>query len=732
MPWRFEPKAVRMRAVSTIWTFEGAPPVTGGGGATVTLVEGTSFCISRPDGDIEPSGTQGLYFRDTRFLSTWKLLVNGSEPELLAYEPDSPFSAAFVSRLRPRSGKADSTLLVVRRRYVGNGMREDLMLRNLADEAAACSVTILADADFAQLFEVKQLMQVARGEPRRTSLEAGLRYEATSHELPRSLDISCSEPAVASRDTLDLQVVVPPRAQWSVCLQLTLSMDGEPVPARHRCDGPIEGSTPATRLRAWRRGAPLVESSHEGLNAAIEQSAEDLGALRIFDGDTTDQAVVAAGSPWFMTLFGRDSLITSYMSLLLDPDLAVGTVQTLARLQGEQVEPLSEEEPGRILHEVRWGARLTGRPGKGQIYYGSVDSTPLFVMLLGELRRWGLEDGVVEDLMVNADRALSWIENYGDRDGDGFVEYKRATDNGLANQGWKDSFDGINFADGTLAKPPIALCEVQGYVYSAYRARAHFAKERNDTETSRRYNEKAERLKAAFNEQFWLPDRGYFAVALDGAKNPVDSLTSNVGHCLWTGIVDEDKAALVAKCLSSPEMFTGWGVRTLASSMCAYNPMSYHNGSVWPHDSAIVAAGLMRYGFVEEAQAIAVGLLDAARAFGGRLPELFCGFDRAEFATPVAYPSSCSPQAWAAATPFSLLRTLLRFDPSVPEGQLWLAPALPPEIGDLKLTNVPLGGRNGHRLSIEVRDEQTSVEGLSTGIELNEGPRPVLSELKTD
>ena len=292
-------------------------------------------------------------------------------------------------------------------------------------------------------------------------------------------------------------------------------------------------------------------------------------------------------------------------------------------------------------------------------------------------------------LLPHADRALEWIERYGDADGDGFVEYHRATEQGLANQGWKDSWDAITFADGRIARSPIALAEVQGYTYAAYAARAHFAREQGDRDGARHWAGKAKALKRAFNEKFWLPDRGWYALGLDADKRPIDSLASNIGHCLWTGIVDDDKAPSVAAQLLSPEMFSGWGIRTLATSMGAYNPMSYHNGSVWPHDNALCAAGLMRYGFVDHAQRVAVAILDAATHFQHRLPELFCGFPREMFAEPVPYPTSCSPQAWAAATPLHLLRTLLRFDPQVPTGRLWCDPAIPSRYLPLRISRQP-------------------------------------------
>ncbi|HZT67205.1 MAG TPA: glycogen debranching N-terminal domain-containing protein [Acidimicrobiales bacterium] len=708
------------------WNFAGSPPVSGLTGSNVTLVEGSSFCISAPTGDIDPGSAQGLFCRDTRFLSCLQLRINGEPQQPLTVMLGDPFSATFISRARPVAGRADSTLLVVRRRFVGDGMREDLVLRNLALEPAACSITITLDADFSHVFEVKEGRVVSRG-THTVGQEAGaVVFGYQWMDTSRGLRVSVDEGAVAAGGVLSLQVVVPARGEWASCIQYVAEMDGRPLDPRHRCGQPIESSTPARRLQQWRRATPMVETTHEGLSAALKRSEEDLGALRIFDPEYPDRAVVAAGAPWFMTLFGRDSLITSWMTLPVDPSLAVGTLQTLARYQGSRVDPLSEEEPGRILHETRWGTGSTpvGPGAGGDLYYGTADATPLFVMLLGELRRWGLAREVVDELLPHADRALEWIIDHGDRDGDGFVEYQRATDRGLVNQGWKDSWDGINFASGRLAEPPIALSEVQGYTYAAYMARAHFAREDGDDATAARFETLAAKLKAAFNEQFWLEDKGWFAVGLDGDKAPIDSLASNMGHCLWTGIIDPDKAPRVAEHLLSPEMFTGWGIRTLATTMGAYNPMSYHNGSVWPHDNAIIAAGLMRYGFVEEAQAVAVGLLEAATAFDGRLPELFCGFDRHEFPVPVGYPTSCSPQAWAAATPFSLLRTLLRMEPWVPWGKLWLAPDLPAELGDLTMDNIPLAGT---RISVSVTANRVTVEGLPPDIELVQVPRHPLA-----
>lgn len=706
------------------WSYGGGPPLSTTAAGTVTLVEGVTFCICGQLGDIHVENEQGLFFQDTRFLSRWELNIDGARLQPLSVQHPTPYAATFIGRRPPQLGLADSTLLVVRRRYVGNGMLEDITVRNLSREAAAVHVTLSVDSDFADLFEVKQ-GRVRQLEGIESAAEANrLRMSYQTDANTRAVTVAAGGDPLTTTGKLAWQPVVPPYAEWVVSVQVVPSVDGRDVPPSYSPGQPIEQTRPAEALAAWRAQTPVISTPNEPLSRLVAASARDLGGLRIFDTDHLDRQVVAAGAPWFMTLFGRDSLLTSWMLLPLDAGLALGTLQTLARLQGEKVAPLTEEEPGRILHEVRSGLDTKVTLGGGSIYYGSIDATPLFVMLLGELHRWGLAGDEVEALLPNADRALAWIEHYGDRDGDGFVEYQRATDRGLPNQGWKDSFDGISFASGQLAEPPIALAEVQGYVYAAYLARAHFARGCGDEDQARHWATKAANLKRAFNEAFWLADRGYYALALDGAKRPVDALGSNIGHCLWTGIVDEDKASAVADRLLDPSMFTGFGVRTLASSMGAYNPMSYHNGSVWPHDNAIVAAGLMRYGCVDAAQRVATAVFDAAERLGGRLPELYCGFDRAEFTDPVPYPTACSPQAWASASPLFLLRTLLRFDPGTPFGKLWCEPAVPDRYLPLRIESLRLAGAT---VTVDARRDGWSLSGLPDGIELVREPRHPLT-----
>jgi glycogen debranching enzyme len=707
----------------TEWAAQQIP--AGAAPGTVILFEGTAFCVCAQSGDMVRGGTDGVFYRDTRLVSRWQLLVDDEPLEPLDLIPADPFSATFLGRSQPRPGRAESSLLITRARYVGGGMREDIVVHNLSGESAGLILALDVDADLCDLFDVKAGLIRSRGRFSKEIGDGSITIVSSESDRKRGVRIS-SKGASAGLNRLSFFVAVPPRDTWETTVMVQPVVDGEVLPPRFPPHRPVERADPARRLQAWQQDTPLVLTQHTGLAKALLRSQNDLGSLRIFDEAHADRPPsVAAGAPWFMTLFGRDSLITSFMTLMLDRSLALGTLWTLADLQGERVNPLTEEEPGKIMHELRGGVEagiLRGSP-RGAAYYGSVDATPLFVMLLGELRRWGLHHDEVKKLMPHADRAMEWIETYGDLDGDGFVEYQRKTDRGLINQGWKDSFDGINFADGRLAEPPIALAEVQAYVYAAYLSRSLLASEQGDTATADECADRAARLKENFNRTFWLPDRGWYAVGLDRYNRPIDALASNMGHCLLFGFIDADKAPAVVERLMSAEMFSGWGIRTLATSMGAYNPMSYHNGSIWPHDNAIIAGGLMRYGFVYEAQSIAMSLLDAAAAFGGRLPELFCGFGRNEYPKPVPYPTSCSPQAWAAASPVHLLRTLLRFDPWIPYRKTWLAPALPPGFGDLRIERLWLADQ---QVSISASGGQVKVSGWPEDIERIDEPRPPL------
>jgi len=455
-----------------------------------------------------------------------------------------------------------------------------------------------------------------------------------------------------------------------------------------------------------------IETDVPGLGLASRTALDDLGALVLRDPANPSERVVAAGAPWFMTLFGRDSILTAWMALLVDADLALSTARTLARLQGTRHDPATEEAPGRIVHELRYGTGTSLALADADRYYGTADATPLFVMLVHELWRWGAPWREVLPLLPAVDSALAWLAGPGDPDGDGFVEYERTSERGLVSQGWKDSWDAIAFADGPLADPPIALAEVQGYAYAAWRAGSALAAAAGDNRRAAERNDRAAALQVAFDEAFWLPDRGWYALALDRAKRPVDALASNLGHLLWTGIVPARHVESVARALLSPELASGWGLRTLATTMARYDPLGYHTGSVWPHDTAIAVAGLRRAGCAEEARRLAASLLAAAQASGGRLPELFAGLGPEAIGVPVPYPASCSPQAWASASPLLVLRALLGLEPDVPTGVVRLDPALDPGC-HLRVEGIPLGGAT---VSVEVDGDAVAVRGLPAGI----------------
>ncbi|MBT2512997.1 glycogen debranching N-terminal domain-containing protein [Arthrobacter sp. ISL-30] len=696
------------------------------GSGTVTLVEGSSFCISLPNGDIHPEYPHGVFHEDTRILSRWNLAVNGQPLEPLTAETKEPYRALFIGRVPRSDGYADSPLIVERLREVGAGILEEITIRNYASDAAECLVSLSVESDFADLFEVKEARVQRHWEESRQPDGDSLIIRAVWQDVLKGVIVKGGR-ADITPDALTYRIVVPPHGYWSTLLSVVPTVDGGTVPVASFVRPTGGEISPSDRRRQeWVAKIPKLHMGNRSIERTLRRSYDDLGALRIEDPAHPERIVVAAGAPWFMTLFGRDSLWASEMALPVDPSLALGTLQTLADRQGRVVDPMSEEEPGKILHEVRLGVSSGLALGGKSVYYGSVDATPQFVMTLASVSRWGFAKETIAALLPHADRALDWIRDYGDKDGDGFVEYQRLNDQGLINQGWKDSWDGINFADGTIAEPPIALCEVQALVYTALLSRAWMAYDGGDVPLGARLTDEAAQLKKRFNEQFWLPDRGYYAVALDGKKRPVDACASNMGQCLWHGIVDDDKVGLVAERLMSPEMFSGWGVRTLASDMGAYNPASYHNGSVWPHDNAIIAAGLLRYGFVKEAQRIATALLEAADYTDGRLPELFCGFSRDQVAQPVPYPTACSPQAWAATTPIMLVTSLMRYDAHVSRGGFWMHPVLPESYGNLHITNAPMAGG---RITINITGSEPSVQGLPEGIAFHRGHRPWLTEL---
>jgi glycogen debranching enzyme len=660
---------------------------------TVSILEGNTFvvCDTHGDFDASPTAPHGLFHEDTRFLSKWVLTLNGHPLTSLSVDDVRYFENRFF--LVPATGTiyVDSDLSVIRKRNVGNGFHEDVTVLNHRGEPADLELVLTADADFADLFEVKDAL-AKKGERYRKIEDGTLVLGYRRERFVRETLIRATNGGELSADGLRFLVHLPPHGSWSTCIEVVASVDvlGARSTQTKYGHAPAEGTPGGVRIAEWLRGAPRLVSSWPSLARTYERSLVDLAALRYFPKLLPGEAIPAAGLPWFMAVFGRDSILTSFQALPFVPRLAAATLKTLAMRQGRAVDPFRDEEPGKILHESRLGEMTAFEERPHSPYFGSADATPLFLVLLDEYERWSGDRGLVRELERSARAALEWIDRYGDRDGDGYVDYERQNqETGLENQCWKDSWNSIQYADGRMPGFPRALCEIQGYVYDAKVRCARLAREVwNDTALSERLTLEAAQLKRRFNEDFWLADRGHFALARDGSDGGmVDALTSNIGHLLWSGIVDDDKAARVVELLMGPRLYSGWGVRTMAEGEVGYNPVGYHVGTVWPHDVSFIALGLRRYGYAAEAARLAEDMLQAADAFGGRLPEAFAGYARELTRFPVLYPTACSPQAWASGAPLLLMRVMLGLEPV--DGRLLVDPAVPASIERIELLDIP-------------------------------------------
>jgi glycogen debranching enzyme len=671
-------------------------------GETVSVLEANTFVVSRRNGDVDagPGQPHGLFHRDTRHLSRWLLTVDGKQLDALSTDDTRSFSASFF--LVPGTGSeyTDETLSVIRTRVVGDGFFEELTVLNHGAERIRPEIAIAADADFADLFQVKDATIERPGKAFARVTDEMLVLGYKRGDYVRETWLRPHDESAELRDgAIVLRPTIEPHGTWSTWVEVVTAVDG--TAGGHQRTRYQPGDEPRPRAPSLARPgfhpslseliqlAPNLETDWEFLKLTYDRSIVDLAALRFYPREGSEAAVPAAGLPWFQTLFGRDSLITSYQCLHVDPDLAATTLDVLASLQGTKHDAFRDEEPGKIPHELRFGELTAFQERPHSPYYGSADGTMLFVILLDEYERFTGDTERVRRLQPTAVAALAWIDEDGDRDGDGYVEYERRnTETGLENQCWKDSWNSILFADGALAKLPRATCELQGYAYDARRRGARLAREVWDDEAlAAKLEGQADALKRSFNDDFWLADRGYYALALDGDKKPVDALTSNIGHLLWSGIVDDDRAEQLVAHLLGKRLFSGWGVRTMADGDGGYNPIGYHQGTVWPHDNSLIAAGLRRYGYDAEAAAIAFAVLKAAQYFYGRLPEAFAGYPRELTNYPVEYPTACSPQAWATAAPLLLLRVLLGLEPK--DGEVVVDPVLPDQITDLALRGLP-------------------------------------------
>jgi glycogen debranching enzyme len=647
----------------------------------LVVKEGALFLCARPDGEVCPGlhTGEGLYMEDMRHLSELRLTIGGMTPVMLSSSADWAY-AAVVDATNPdlRSDgalvAAQQTINLQRYMLIRDRLYLRLSLRNFGADTVTTPLRLRLGADFADMFEVRGTGdRAARGHalaPKRTRSGLTLAYVGEDGRFRETVVRSTPAGALTVDQrgaTLEWDLALAPHEEQQVLVTIEPRAGDRPARAS------LETATRRTRQdhRSWRASCATISTDNQLYDRVLEASLRDLHALVTPVPGRQDARAFAAGIPWFVALFGRDSLLTCYESLIANCEVARQTLFLLASFQAGADDPWRDAEPGKILHELRAGELASAGLIPHTPYYGTVDATPLFVMLAAAYYRWTNDVDTMAALRPALDRALAWIDVHGDRDGDGFVEYQRRSPGGLVNQGWKDSGDCIVHADGSLADGPIALVEVQGYVYMAKSRIADVYDALGARDVAGELRAQAHRLRDAFNDVFWDPQEGTFAIALDGHKQRVRSVTSNPGHCLYCGIVDDDKAAAVAERLMAPDMYSGWGVRTLSSDNPAYNPMSYHNGSVWPHDNAIVAAGLKRYGHTAASTKIAETLFEvAAGAADYRLPELFCGFGRQLHNLPVGYPVACSPQAWASAAPFMLLQALLGISARAEHGLL--------------------------------------------------------------
>ncbi|MFG1954866.1 glycogen debranching N-terminal domain-containing protein [Micromonospora sp. NPDC048830] len=661
---------------------------------SVAILDGNTFVVSDERGDIIPSPAypSGLFSFDTRFLSTWVLSINGSRLNALSRDDMQYFETRYFLVPGEPTHYVDAKVSVIREQSISVEFTERLTVLNHDVKPARFTIRVDMGSDFADLFEIKDVRK-KRGTTSVRREDNRLCFSYEREEFRRDTFVSSSAPARLDDGGMTFDIHLEPRESWQTELHVQ--------PVVHGAHGGVGNSRtvwaayqrrPKQKLRQdlerWLKEMPELVCDFAPLQTAYERSLVDLAALR-YSTLSNPNPILTAGLPWFMTIFGRDSLFISLQTLPFAPKLARPILRLLALVQGRKLDDFREEEPGKILHEVRYGETSAFEEHPHSPYYGSADSTPLYIILLDEYERWTGDANLVRLYERDARAALRWIDEYGDLLGNGYVSYQRRnTKNGLENQCWKDSWDSISYRDGRLPDLPRATCELQGYAYDAKVRGARLAREFwNDPDYADRLERDAAQLKERFNRDFWVADGEYYALALDPEGKPVDALSSNMGHLLWSGIVEPARAKKVAEHLLGPSMFSGWGVRTLAESEARYNPVGYHVGTVWPFDNSIIAWGLWRYGLREEAGRIAEAVIEASEYFGGRLPEAFAGYDRALTEYPVEYPTACSPQGWSAGATLLFLRTMLGLNPH--EDHLAVEPHLPPSMNRIELLGIP-------------------------------------------
>jgi glycogen debranching enzyme len=721
-------------------------------GDVITINDGETFVISDHTLQLTDSRKHGIIHRDTRFVSQYRLSLNGSALTPLstlalnantavAHLTNPPLTISIGQDLTKRDldrntpaevfpGRelqrdrllAKNKLHFALTRCVSCGhVRDELQVTNYDDAAIVCDLRVELESDFSDLFAIRGHVRAPAGtcETQWHALNRVLikRYTWRTYaaQLRYVVAICDTQPVFGGGDLI-FPIQLEPRQVWHSTMLFDFAAEGRAMPDLELGIGPNHvqsGLTDPDGL--WPELAARCITSNIDIQRTIEAASNDIATLRLGDPDFPPGIwVPAAGMPYFMTIFGRDSEIVSLQSMMLYPGLARGTLHKLAQYQGKEEDNWRLEEPGKILHEIRFGPLAANRQIPHTPYYGSTDSTPLYVILLSEAWRWTGDAELLDRYLPAAEACLRWVDSFGDHDGDGFLDYWRWVERGLKNQGWKDSRNGVVYPDGRVVPNPIALCEFQGYVYDAKQRMAELYEALGREDQANQLRRQALELQRRFHESFWIEEEEFIALGLDPDKKPIRSVTSNAGHCLWSGILDADRAGSVVARLMADDMFCGWGIRTLSSRNRAFNPMEYHVGSVWPHDNAIIATGMKRYGFADAANRVAKAILDAAGFFQDyRLPELFGGFDRGAHSIPVLYPDANIPQAWAAGSVFMLLQMMLGLRADAFHRRLYVNPTLPEWLSDLTLIGLWVG-----RQRLDLHFTSRSFEVLKGGNEI--------------
>jgi len=665
----------------------------------IAINDGSTFLVTDSCGWIDDTLAQGFFVADTRLLSYYEVSINRDRLILLASSPINHHSALYQftnPQFRTVNGIVpNGRLMISIRRDIVGGMHEDIDITNHHSEPVDFQLMLAIRSDFADIFEVKSQQIVTRGETETVWQDGKLTTEYHNGSFHRGLitqpESSSSQPRYAN-GRLFFDVVLAPGQSWHTCINLAVIVGEDVVYPQNTCK--VEHDTEAKQVsKDFLAQATQLRSSNAEIAGYYQQALIDMSALRIkVEGDGRDFWMPAAGIPWFVAVFGRDSVVVSMQTMAVYYGFAHGTLLQLAQLQATEVDDWRDAQPGKMPHELRHDELTELKQLPYTPYYGTIDTTILWITTLAEAYQWSHNENLLYDCRDPLAKALTWIDQYGDSDQDGFVEYQTRSSMGLRNQGWKDSGDAIVYPDGTQVDPPIALCEVQGYVYSAWKDAATIYDILGEPEQAKRLRQKADDLYQRFNDRFWMEDEGFYCLGLDSKKQQIRSVASNPGHLLWSGIVPKERVDRLVKRLFQPDLWCGWGIRTLSSRNPAYNPISYQLGSVWPHDNSAIAMGLKQYGYHQEANQIAEGIFAAASYFeAGRMPELFGGMERKPGHFPVPYPDANIPQAWAAGSIFLLIRAMLGLEVNAADRSLTVQPVLPDWLPDLELVNLRVG-----------------------------------------